>query len=400
MERKPKRPHLREIRNRNKVAVLHILRGRGLVSRPQMAESLGISMMSVSRLVKELFTDGICLIDEGKNKKGALGRRPSFISLNPSYGWVVAICLSAFSKAISIIDITGKKHLETLIPKDVSVTPQDAVQFIKETVEKFLSIQDNTTGKLLGCSVVVAGKFDVQSGVLLSAPLLNWPDTNLQTQIENALQCQVVVDNIANALCINHVDTIQMQTSKTPNIMLVHVAAGMGASLFINGQLVRRGGDEGWIGQIKIPQFKQDFASRQSLCDVVSGSAIITELIKRKNFKFDQKADFATNFRKAVDEANRGNRSFSEVFRESGKVLGRNLFFLSAGSQPDLVVLAGPARQARPYEEGVYQGFAEENDAAGEIWTSIEISQCTYTDAAENLALREYFYQPGHLPTV
>lgn len=400
MERKPKRPHLRQIRNRNKLAVLHILRGRGLVSRPQMAESLGVSMMSVSRLVKELVTEGICLTDEGANKRGALGRRPSFISLNPSYGWVVAICLSAFSKAISVSDITGKKHLETSIPEDVSVTPEDAVQFIKETIEKFLSVQDSTIGKLLGCSVVVAGKFDVQSGVLLSAPLLNWPDTNLQTQIENALQCRVVVDNIANALCINHVDTIQVQTSKTPNIMLVHVAAGMGASLFINGHLVRRGGDEGWIGQIKIPQFKQDFNGRQSLCDVVSGRAIMTELTKHRSFEVDQEADFATNFQKAVDEANRGNQRFNEVFRESGKVLGRNLFFLSAGSQPDLVVLAGPVRQARSYEEGVYQGFEEENDAASETWTSIEVSKYTYIDAAENLALREYFYQPGHLPTV
>ena len=86
MERKPKRPHLRQIRNRNKVAVLHILRGGGFVSRPQMAESLGVSMMSVSRLVKELVTEGICLTDEGANKRGSLGRRPSFISLNPSYG--------------------------------------------------------------------------------------------------------------------------------------------------------------------------------------------------------------------------------------------------------------------------------------------------------------------------
>ena len=400
MERKPKRPHLRQIRNRNKVAVLHILRGKGLVSRPQMAESLGVSMMSVSRLVKELVTEGICLTDEGANKRGALGRRPSFISLNPSYGWVVAICLSAFSKAISISDITGKKHLETTIPEDVSVTPRDAVQFIKETVENFLSMQDSIIGKLLGCSVVVAGQFDVQSGVLLSAPLLNWPDTNLRTQIENALECRVVIDNIANALCINHVDTIQVQTSKTPNVMLVHVAAGMGASLFINGQLVRRGGDEGWIGQIKIPQFKQDFNARLSLGDAVSGRAIMTELTKHQSFEVDQEANFATNFQKAVDEANRGNQRFGEVFRESGKVLGRNLFFLSAGSQPDLVVLAGPVRQAKPYEEGVYQGFEEENDAAGETWTSIEVSKYTYIDAAENLALREYFYQPSHLPTV
>ena len=53
---------------------------------------------------------------------------------------------------------------------------------------------------------------------------------------------------------------------------------------------------------------------------------------------------------------------------------------------------ADPARQATQYQESLYQGFAEENDAAGETWTSIGISQCTYTDAVENFALSEYFY--------
>ena len=56
----------------------------------------------------------------------------------------------------------------------------------------------------------------------------------------------------------------------------------------------------------------------------------------------------------------------------------------------------GPARQAWQYKESVCQGFAEENNAAGEIWTSIKVSQCNYTYSAENFVLSEYFYQPDH----
>ena len=51
-----------------------------------------------------------------------------------------------------------------------------------------------------------------------------------------------MVDNIANALCMNYVDTTVKLSSKNLNIMLVHIAVGMGASLFVNGALVRRGG--------------------------------------------------------------------------------------------------------------------------------------------------------------
>ena len=59
-----------------------------------------------------------------------------------------------------------------------------------------------------------------------------------------------------------------------------------------------------------------------------------------------------------------------------------------------------PSSPSKAILESVYQGFAEENEAAGETWTSIEVSQCTYTDAAKNFALSEYFYQPGHRPKV
>ena len=160
--------------------------------------------------------------------------------------------MSAFSKAISITDIAGNKRFEASIPESRSKTPESAAYFIGETVKSFISMSQSVAGELLGCAVVVAGQFDVKSGVLRSAPLLKWSGINIQKLIQEELPCDVVVDNIADALCISHVDNIQIQTAKTPNIMLVHVAAGMGSSLFINNQLVRRSGDEGWIGRIRI----------------------------------------------------------------------------------------------------------------------------------------------------
>ena len=101
-------------------------------------ESLNLSLMSVSRLVKELVNEGICRLDGERSSNRMLGRRPSFVSLNTDYGWVVAVCLSAFSKAISIIDIAGNKRFEASIPKEKSKTPEGVAYFIGETVKNFL----------------------------------------------------------------------------------------------------------------------------------------------------------------------------------------------------------------------------------------------------------------------
>ena len=248
--------------------------------------------------------------------------------------------------------------------------------------------------------MVVAGQFDIKSGVLLSAPLLNWSGVNIQKLIEEELPCEVVVDNIANALCISHVDNIQIRTAKTPNIMLVHVAAGMGASLFVNNQLVRRGGDEGWIGQIKIQSSKCKPGEKLSLAEIVSGRALIDNLAKHKNFEIDQGKDFASNFKRAIDETHSGNESFSKVFGDAGTTLGKNLFVLSAGSQPDFLVLAGPAFNATSYEKGVCKGFEQESLDANQRWTSIQVSRHSYLDAAESMALRKYFFRVQNSSTL
>ena len=120
-----------------------MLRSGAAISRPDIAESLNLSLMSVSRLVKELVTEGICRSDGDINSNRMLGRRPSFVSLNTDYGWVVAVCLSAFSKEISIIDIAGNKCFGASIPEDESKTPEGAAHFIGKTVKSFYNASEH-----------------------------------------------------------------------------------------------------------------------------------------------------------------------------------------------------------------------------------------------------------------
>ncbi len=54
MSFKIKRPHLAEICDKNKVAILGMLRSGAAVSRPEIAESLNLFLVPVSRLVKEV----------------------------------------------------------------------------------------------------------------------------------------------------------------------------------------------------------------------------------------------------------------------------------------------------------------------------------------------------------
>ena len=387
-----RRPHLRAIREKNRINILKLLRTKKSISKPQIAELLNLSPMSVSRLVRDLVNEGVCISSGPINNDKSIGRRPNIIRINPNYGMVVAICLSAFSKAVSITDVNGLTLLKTNIPESACGTPQQAMNFIETTISEFLENSASSSRKLLGCAVVIAGQYNVHSGILLTAPLLNWPKFELKANIETFLGCPVIVDNIANALCINFVDLIQQKVTKNPNIMLVHVAAGMGASFFINGGLVDRGGDEGWIGQIKIQGLTGSNKEKSSLNDCVSGRAILNRLSEETNFSITSPFDFASNFKKAVKHANITNSGYQKIFYEAGYTLGENLFYLSFGFKTDAVVLGGPIRHSIPFKKGLRLGFKNASQDVVEPFTSIEVNQSSYLDAAEIIALREHFY--------
>ena len=125
-----------------------MLRNSEMVSRPMIADSLGLSKMSVSRLVRDLMSEGICIAIGGENSSKSLGRRPDVISMNPKYGFV-AICLSAFSKTITISDITGATLLKKSIPEDACQRPDDAITFIDKTVRNFARDQKQLS-KIIG----------------------------------------------------------------------------------------------------------------------------------------------------------------------------------------------------------------------------------------------------------
>ena len=392
MKNKIKRPHLRAIREKNRMSILKLLRSKKSISKPQIAKLLSLSPMSVSRLVRDLVNEGICISSGPISNDRSIGRRPNVIRLNPNYGMVVAICLSAFSKAVSITDVNGLTLLKTNIPESDCGTPQQAMNFIETTISEFLENSAGNSRKLLGCAVVIAGQYNVYSGILLTAPLLNWPKFELKANIETFLGCPVIVDNIANALCINFVDLIQQKVTKNPNIMLVHVAAGMGASFFINGGLVDSGGDEGWIGRIKIQGLTKSIKKKSSLNEYVSGHAILNRLCKEANFSIESSLDFASNFKRAVKHANDKNSDYQKIFYEAGHILGENLFYVSFGFKTDAVVLGGPIRHSIPFEKGLREGFKNASQEVNETLTSIKVNQSSYLDAAEIIALREHFY--------
>lgn len=387
--------HLRDIRTRNRTRLLRLLFSNGTLSRHDLSMRSGLTFASISRITKELISEGICYEGDSYRTDNSLGRRRVEICINPHGATVVAICMSAFSSQVAITDLLGNASHRQDIPARVTRDPNATVQYIGEYLNKLITNGEVQRGKLQGATVAIAGSVDQQTGELLSAPILEWHDVPVRQELRAVLGIPVRMHNIADALCLSYIGGPGEQTESKQSLFLVHTAISMGASLAMNGQIVGRRSGEGWIEKICVPAFGTGSHTPMRLGKISSGRAILASIADMdgdaKNTPHPRKSA-AARLQSAVEAANASSPKEQSLFANAGRALGRSLVSLTAASLPDRIVLAGPLAGVQVYCDAAVDGFhqvARDTDSERIEFTT---NRTTYIQAAQNLALSEYIY--------
>ena len=382
-----KRQYLQKVRTDNYLKILKLLSLAGTASRIELASASGLSQMTVSRITKKLLENQICFETYRGDRQKKLGRKTVGLRINPNGRHVLCLCLSAFSKVIAVVDLSNSRLFETEIPKDIIWHPDSLVNFVSDFVDDKLTNGHLNERSFLGAAVVVAGSIDRSTGNIVHAPLLDWKDFPIKEAISRRLNVPVVVENIANALCRTCIENDAQKNIHSENICLVHVAAGMGASIAVNGKLLRRQSDENWIGKIPINPPTSKINQSFSLSEICSGEAIL----KKIDGLSHEKGEFANNLIFALKLARDGDDLIKDLFFNAGRALGSALFPITAAYVPDKIILAGPTGASCFFAEGVKNGFSmdwfSENSTQPEIITL----DTKYIDAAQSLGISSFF---------
>lgn len=169
-------------------------------------------------------------------------------------------------------------------------------------------------------------------------------------------------------------------------VFLVHVAVGMGASLTLNGRIVNRGGDEGWIGKIPIRN-PNGAGEIPTLDEVASGRAILEHIAAEAPDRISRGSGIARRLTAAVRASNGEDGPGRRRFRRAGTILGEALMHLTAAFLPETIVLAGPVSEADEFCQGVIDGFSRTARGADSETSEFYINRITYLEAAQRLAL-------------
>ena len=379
-----KRPHLAGIRGRNKAQLLRMLAQRGAMSRQALAELTGLTNASVSRIARELIDEGYCCEGDASRRERRLGRRSMELRINPNGRLVIAVSLSAFSKRVALTDLLGDTVHAAEIPPRSAGSASAAVDFTASFIDETTAAHGIDRQRIIGAAVAVAGLVNRSEGRLVRAPLLNWRDFPLQQRLAERLACPVRVENIADSLCMSSLGVPRLQSQS--RVCLVHVAVGMGASLALDGRIVNRGGDEGWIGKIPARD-SNDSGDVLTLDQVASGRAILERIAAAAPHPDSGKSGVAERLTAAVQASNRADGPERRRFLRAGTILGEVLMLLTAAFLPETIVLAGPVSEADEFSRGVIDGFRRTAEGADSADIEFYINRTTYLEAAQRLAL-------------
>jgi predicted NBD/HSP70 family sugar kinase len=213
-------------RGHNRALVLQTLFTGVQKSRADVARSTGLTRVTVSDLVTELMAEGL-LVETGAREGVRPGKPAILLDIDRASFQIIGIDLS--DSAVfrgAVLDLRGSILRRVELPLAGS-TGEAAIDQVVALTESLLAL---VTAPLLGIGVGSPGIVDL-SGVVVSAPNLEWTDVPLQFSLSERFGVPVVVANDANAAVLAEHSFGEAEG----DLMLVRVGRGVGAGLLLGG---------------------------------------------------------------------------------------------------------------------------------------------------------------------
>ena len=223
-----------DVANLNKSFIIRYLRRSGVCSRAQIAQAVGLTQASISKIMAQLLKENI--VFETGYISGAKGRRSVGVALNTQCKRVLGVRLSRRSFAVGLFDLAGNIYENVSGQFAANSTLHSVIIRIKEILRSFIE----QYGDIAAVGVAVPGPFNVKSAEIAlttSMATSDWTNVRLREEFGDDLPVKVVFchDAAAGALANwwfgSKVDTLQSS--------LVHflVGDGVGAGYVVNGEV-------------------------------------------------------------------------------------------------------------------------------------------------------------------
>lgn len=248
--------------------------------------------------------------------------------------------------------IAGRENMEILerisFPTETQKGPSHAINHLLKSAGSITKKLGSQGLKAIGISC--GGPLDSRKGIVQSPPNLpGWDNIPIVKLFTDEFKVPAYLQNDANACALAE---WKFGAGKgTQNMVFLTFGTGMGAGIIINGKIYSGTNDlAGEVGHIRLaddgPEAYGKKGSFEGFCSG-TGIALIAKKIITEKLEREEKVSFCSKAEDAVrltakdiaEAAVKGDKTAIEIFKFSGKQLGKGLSILIDILNPELIVI-------------------------------------------------------------
>lgn len=342
-----------ELSRLHTLKILQLIRVQRSISRADLTEKSGTTAFLISKTCDRLLAAG--LISEAGQGDSTGGRRPTLLSLKPDSGRLIGIHLGTVNIRIVMTDFGGNVIEYIKDESRAKQGPEVAMKHLIDLIDQMFQKTGTPYSALNGIGIGISGVLERSTGNILFWPKLPlWINVPVKNILEERYKTLVELDDTSRTQAFAEYQLGGLNS--TQHFVYVAVGAGVGAALFLNGQLYSGAtGFAGEFGHITVSETGPlcSCGNRGCLEIMVSASALIrkarlglTEGLSNTLIQLSQGDSKRLSVEMLADAAKKGDRFTLRLLSETATRLGSSLVGLTNLLNPDLIVIGGGVASA------------------------------------------------------
>ncbi|WP_421758996.1 ROK family transcriptional regulator [Devosia sp.] len=231
----------------NRRIVLESIRRDAPTTRGRIAQSVGLTVQTVSTIIRELEEQGF-ILSVREEPKGR-GLPPTTLRINPDGGFAVGVHLTPLGIDVALVnlggDIVGSIHRDA-----PNCTPDTAFALISSMVPELAALRPG--GRMLGVGLALPGPFDVDSMSFVGpTTMAGWGNVPLRERLTEATGLPAFYETDMAAAALG--ERLYGLGAAFSDFYYLYLTVGLGGAMVHDGA-VQRGawGNAGEIGHIPL----------------------------------------------------------------------------------------------------------------------------------------------------
>ena len=341
-------------KQRKNLSILELVVKHGPISRTEISRQTGLNIVTISNYINE-FIEADLAVEKGFDVSTG-GRRPTLVELNPKFGYMIGVGLTALNIVGILVD--PKMQVICEVKKE---RPADNSEVIigklVETVEEVLAKSKIEPEKIKGLGIGIPGVIDVEGQTIrwlgaMGLSMVSISGVSLKDIFEKEFDIPTLVEH--DAACAVFGERWFGFESEIKD--MIYMYTGVGCGLIINGQIYRgSNGSAGEVGTFNTAVPDLEARRRESLAlgtwelDLGIGYYAREEMkkaTKSRIFELAGNDPGKINLNLVIEASKTGDKLANELLENAGNQLGKKIAFLVNLLNPEVVVIGGGVEQA------------------------------------------------------